>query len=664
MVTSTYPIDADNAAEPIDTRPVADMPAEFRALKTKVNTIEAEVDGYIAYFNVLTAFGAVGDGITDSQTAIEDAVAYCQSSGNPLYWPDGLFISTATVPGFHSIQHKGTGAIKRGTDTFYPDPDVSQANKLYLSPAGNDANDGLTAAQPMSTMQAVLNYLKNYGPVLKGSWTIQLAAGTYNAAAQLASLRSINDVVIRGPSVGGHPNAPTAIIDGTGVVSNSVGWYFQFYMKLAIHDVKFQNWVSVVGDAYGLCVDGMCQLYMNNCHFYNCRYAGVSIDNLSQVRMQGGIVDGCLFSGVRLYSQVSASIGYNGSLTGDSTEIKNCGVGISGRVSSRVHVDYANIHNCDTGIVAEYNTRCVVNYTKVQNNNIGWYATLTADIHTSYNGSNLMTGNGQNFICYSSVLSASTANECNYSTYWDETTKRWLYGSSSYRTPNAKFEWQVGSSYSGASYNSGVKAIFDFTDSVAYLGLSGPVGATVGLNISCNGSSAAGNFNYNMTSNYWSLYVNGAETFRLQATQFVPMVDNTITLGNGTLRWGTIYSGTGTINTSDERAKRDIEMPSEVEVKVARKVRNLLRKYRFKDAVAEKGASARIHFGVIAQDVIKAFESEGLNAFDYAAVCFDEWEEQPEVVNEAGLVTQAYVAAGNRYGVRYDELLVFMLSSI
>jgi hypothetical protein len=269
--------------------------------------------------------------------------------------------------------------VKRGSSIFYPDPSKSQSNTIYVSTTGNDTNDGLTSAYSLLTVQAAFDALKNYGPVLNGYWTVQLAAGTYNAAAQLVGLRSANDLTIRGPSVGGSPNVPTAIIDGTGVVSNTVGWYLMFYVRAAIYDVKFQNWTSVAGDAYGLCADGHCQLYVNNCHFYNCRYAGLSCDNLTQLRMQGGIVDSCLYTGVRLYSQVSASVGYNGSVAGDSTEIKNCGVGISGRVSSRVHVDYYNIHNNDTGIVTEYNTRCVVNYTKVQNNNIGWYATLTSD---------------------------------------------------------------------------------------------------------------------------------------------------------------------------------------------------------------------------------------------------------------------------------------------
>lgn len=48
-----------------------------------------------------------------------------------------------------------------------------------------------------------------------------------------------------------------------------------------------------------------------------------------------------------------------------------------------------------------------------------------------------------------------------------------------------------------------------------------------------------------------------------------------------------------------------------------------------KDAVAEKGDSARWHFGIIAQDVVRAFEDNNLNPFDYGVICYDEWNYAP-----------------------------------
>lgn len=609
-------------------------------------------------------FGAVGNGVADDTGNIQAAIAYCYANNSILYWPAGTYLTTSSLTNLHAVRHIGSGIIKRGSDLFYVAPVLSQANTLYVSPAGSATNDGLTSSQPIGTVQIAFDSLKNYGPVLDGSWTLRLAAGTYNAASQLIGLRSRNSIVIRGPSVGGSPNVPTAIVDGTGVVSNVVGWYFQYYIKVDVYDIKFQNWTSVAGDSYGLCADGHCEIYTNNLHAYNCRYAGVSFDNITQATMQGGIIDSCTFSGVRTYSQVSLSIGYSGISAGDSTEIKNCSVGISGRVSSRIHVDYCNIHNNDTGIAIEYNSRCVVNYSKVQNNNIGWYATLTADIQTSYDGSNVMSGNAKDFICYSSNLSSSTAKECNYSIYWDETTKRWLYGASSYRTPNAKYEWQLDSAASNSYYNGNVKAIFDFNGATNYLGLSGPATAFTGILWSAPAKSAQALIGYNFTSDVMDFSQGAAQQYRMQSTQFVPLSDNNKTLGNGSFRWSVVYAGSGVINTSDGRDKQQLRSLSIAEGKVAKRIKNLVKAFKFNDAVAAKGDNARTHFGVVAQDIKDAFTAEGLDVSQYGLFCYDEWPEQQEVKDSDGNILNPHVAAGNRYGIRYEELLAFIISTL
>ncbi|WP_235165427.1 MULTISPECIES: tail fiber domain-containing protein [Pseudomonas] len=85
--------------------------------------------------------------------------------------------------------------------------------------------------------------------------------------------------------------------------------------------------------------------------------------------------------------------------------------------------------------------------------------------------------------------------------------------------------------------------------------------------------------------------------------------------------------------------------------------------YKFNDAVGLKGDGARWHFGVIAQQVKAAFESEGLNACEYGVLCYDEWEENSgslTIYEGDNLVVPAveHRAAGSRYGIRYDEALI------
>lgn len=157
-------------------------------------------------------------------------------------------------------------------------------------------------------------------------------------------------------------------------------------------------------------------------------------------------------------------------------------------------------------------------------------------------------------------------------------------------------------------------------------------------------------------------------------------------LGGSGTRFSTVYAGTGTINTSDAREKTEIvdAIEDEAAIRAVRKIK--IKRFKWNDAVTEKGTGARLHFGVIAQEVIAAFESEGLNAADYGLLCYDEWADEPEIVQdypaikeirdpENGLllqeakpaehvVVQEYRPAGNRYGVRYDELLALKVAAL
>lgn len=137
-----------------------------------------------------------------------------------------------------------------------------------------------------------------------------------------------------------------------------------------------------------------------------------------------------------------------------------------------------------------------------------------------------------------------------------------------------------------------------------------------------------------------------------------PNGDNLFSLGNASFRTSVIYSATPTINTSDEREKQDFEEFNDAEKRVAQKIKTLIKKFKFKDAVQKKGNDARIHVGVVAQEVKAAFISEGLNPNHYALFCYDEWDDK---YDEEGKLIHA---AGNRYGVRYEELLSFVISAL
>jgi hypothetical protein len=149
------------------------------------------------------------------------------------------------------------------------------------------------------------------------------------------------------------------------------------------------------------------------------------------------------------------------------------------------------------------------------------------------------------------------------------------------------------------------------------------------------------------------LFLDGRDSFGAY-----PGTDNTYKLGLSSNRWSEVFAGNGTINTSDGREKQDVEALDDSERRVAVALKGLVKKYRFKDAVAAKGDDARIHVGVVAQEVIAAFASEGLDANRYGLLCYDEWKE--ELDEDQNVVK----AAGDRYGIRYDQLLAFIIAAI
>jgi hypothetical protein len=166
--------------------------------------------------------------------------------------------------------------------------------------------------------------------------------------------------------------------------------------------------------------------------------------------------------------------------------------------------------------------------------------------------------------------------------------------------------------------------------------------------------------------------------------------DNAIDLGYPSARFDDIYATNGTIQTSDRNEKQDIESLSDAETRVAVAAKGLLRKFRWQSAVEEKGDEARIHFGIIAQDLQDAFTAEGLDAGDYAMfISSTWWETQTEVAaveaveatedTEAVEAVEAYTRIDTyhtaeeapegateitRLGVRYSELLAFIIAAI
>jgi hypothetical protein len=134
-------------------------------------------------------------------------------------------------------------------------------------------------------------------------------------------------------------------------------------------------------------------------------------------------------------------------------------------------------------------------------------------------------------------------------------------------------------------------------------------------------------------TNFLQLFYNGGGTGKYAAIlnalfvnntgHITPGADNTQNFGSGSLRWATIYAGTGTINTSDERYKvlREGGDLTDAEFAAWSNVRAIV--YRDKDSFERKGDAARLHVGYSWQSIQAAFEAEGLNPARYGLWCED-----------------------------------------
>ena len=131
----------------------------------------------------------------------------------------------------------------------------------------------------------------------------------------------------------------------------------------------------------------------------------------------------------------------------------------------------------------------------------------------------------------------------------------------------------------------------------------------------------------------------------------LPAIDSLSDIGSSSNRFVDIHADNGTIQTSDRNQKQDFEQITEAEAKVAQKAKGLLTKYKWKKDVEKYGDDAQYHIGIIAQELIAAFEEEGLDYKKYAMIY------ESEHLEDSGEIT-------TYYGVRYTELLAFIISTL
>jgi hypothetical protein len=115
-------------------------------------------------------------------------------------------------------------------------------------------------------------------------------------------------------------------------------------------------------------------------------------------------------------------------------------------------------------------------------------------------------------------------------------------------------------------------------------------------------------------------------------------------IGSSGSQWRNIYLVNAPIVSSDRAYKTDIEELNAAEISVAQSCKGLLRKFKL---ISDDPDTAKIHVGVIAQDLEDAFAAQGLDANDYSMFLSN--------TDEEGVTLRS---------VRYEELLAFIIAAI
>jgi hypothetical protein len=96
-----------------------------------------------------------------------------------------------------------------------------------------------------------------------------------------------------------------------------------------------------------------------------------------------------------------------------------------------------------------------------------------------------------------------------------------------------------------------------------------------------------------------------------------------------------------------------------------------VRVFQFVDAVAKKGDCARLHAGTIFEDVVAAFDAEGLDPMRYGIVCCDPAIKTVTKAAENGAESEIHAPDLDEngqpkwlLGLRYDELAQFVIAGL
>lgn len=290
------------------------------------------------------AYNALGDNATDDTAAVTSAVAAAFAAGSDLYWPTGTYVTTTSIPNFHSVRHVGPGIVKRNTQLFAVQPTPSQANIIWVDATGSDTNDGLSSNYPVKEIKTAVALLDNYDGASGAIWTIQATAGTYKGGILVPrGWGNRNFIKIKG-AVAVHPNASTTVIDLSADVTATYGVLASDGTQLWLENIKingaFTQGVYIARNAY---------LQWVNVHVVSA-LTGLQANVHCRYFVTGGKISNCVNYGINELFHITRSFDTVAS-SAEQLIIEFAGkTGLKAKENCVGHLDYLNIQDCPVGV--------------------------------------------------------------------------------------------------------------------------------------------------------------------------------------------------------------------------------------------------------------------------------------------------------------------------
>lgn len=280
------------------------------------------------------------------------------------------------------------------------DENVGGITTIYVKTTGSDTNPG-TFASPLRTPTAAMNLLKTKGPVLRGTWIVDIGAGSYTSFDIPQTLFFENPLTIQGADVGGHPNTPTVTITNGYNTSDYGIDARNLNFSLIVKDLLFTGYNGSTSSAGILLNSSKGTLFTINCHFVDC-YWGISAQT-SAYDVKGGKATRCGMLGdtantlpigsrngnggaYRSLMQSRHAIGLQDAGTlANGPIVTFCRTGLFAQENSTGHSDFVTYEDNDTAVLLNASSRANVDGSSFKRNTKDIRGTLGSNAYVTVN---------------------------------------------------------------------------------------------------------------------------------------------------------------------------------------------------------------------------------------------------------------------------------------